>query len=89
MVHELKTHPEFFSMVFCGSKTFEIRKDDRGFKLNDELLLKEFVPKGYYEDGLNDDKYTGRILHRRIDYILKGGQFGIEAGYVVFSISKM
>ncbi len=89
MIHELKTHPQFFSMVFAGTKTFEVRKDDRGFKLGDELLLKEFVPKEFYEDHLNDGKYTGRILHRRIDYILKGGQFGIEKGYVVLSISKV
>lgn len=89
MIHELKTHPQFFSMVFAGTKNFEVRKDDRGFKLGDELLLKEFVPKGFYEDGLNDDKYTGRILHRRIDYILKGGQFGIEEGFVVLSISRV
>lgn len=89
MIHELKTYPEYFSMVFSGSKKFEVRKDDRGFRIGDELLLREFVPKGYYEDGLNDDNYTGRILHRRIDYILKGGQFGIEAGYVVLGISKV
>ena len=89
MVHELKTHPPFFSMLYCGSKNFEVRKDDRGFKLGDELLLKEFIPKGFNENGLNDDIYTGRILHRRIDYILKGGQFGIEPGYVVLSISML
>jgi hypothetical protein len=87
MIHELKTHPPYFSMVFAGTKKFEVRKNDRNYQLGDELLLKEFVPKGYYEDGLMDDKYTGRILHRRIDYILQGGQFGIEDGYVVMSLS--
>lgn len=87
MIHELKTHPQYFSMVFAGTKKFEVRKNDRNYQLGDELLLKEFVPKGYYEDGLNDDKYTGRILHRRIDYILIGGQFGVEPGYVVMSLS--
>lgn len=89
MLYELKTNPQFFSMVFAGMKTFEVIKDDRGFKIGDELLLKEFVPKGFYDDGLNDDKYTGRILHRRIDYILKGGQLGIEDGYVVLAISRV
>ena len=87
MIHELKTHPQHFSMVFAGSKKFEVRKNDRNYQLGDELLLKEFVPKGFYEDGLNDEQYTGRILHRRIDYILKGGQFGIEEGYCVMSVS--
>ena len=79
MIHELKTHPQYFSMVFAGTKKFEVRKNDRNYKLGDEILLKEFIP--------NEDKYTGRILHRRIAYILNGGQFGIEAGYVVMSLS--
>lgn len=74
-------------MVYAGSKKFEVRKNDRNYQLGDELLLKEFVPKGYYEDGFIDDQFTGRILHRRIDYILHGGQFGIEEGYVVMSLS--
>ena len=81
MVHELKAHPEYFSALFAGNKTFEVRKNDRGFNIGDELLLKEFIP--------DQDVFTGRILHRRIDYILHGGQFGIEPDYCVMSISKI
>jgi len=81
MIHELKTWKEFFVMVFCGSKNFELRKNDRDFKLCDELLLKEWDNE--------KQEYTGRILHRRIDYILKGGQFGLEEGYVIMGISKV
>ena len=89
MIHELKTHPQYFSVIFSGLKRFEIRKNDRNYQLRDELILKEFVPKGFYEDGANDEQYTGRILHRRIDYILYGGQFGIEEGYCVMSLSSI
>jgi Domain of unknown function (DUF3850) len=89
MVHELKTHPEYFAAIYSGIKNFELRKNDREYKIGDELLLREFVPKGYYEDGCNDDMYTGRILHRRVDYILRGGKFGLEEGYVVLAISKL
>lgn len=81
MIHELKTWKEFFVMVFCDSKKFELRKNDRDFKLSDELLLKEWDNE--------KQEYTGRILHRRIDYILKGGQFGLEEGYVIMGISKV
>ena len=88
MIHELKTHPTFFSMVLSGTKNFEVRKDDRGFKVGDELLLKEFYPDGASWDRTKEG-YTGRILHRRIDYILFGDQFGIEKGYIVMSISKV
>lgn len=80
-IHELKTWNEYFSMVFSGSKSFEVRKNDRDFKLLDEVLLREFDP--------NTEKYTGRILHRRISYIFKGGQFGIEEGYVVLGLQTI
>lgn len=80
-IHKLKTWKEFFAMVLCGSKKFEVRKNDRDFKLLDELLLEEWDNE--------KQEYTGRMLHRRIDYILKGGQFGIEEGYVVLGISKI
>ena len=88
-MHELKTHPQYFSMVFAGTKNFEVRKNDRNFQLNDELLLKEYIPQGYSADKAQNDTYTGRMLHRRIDYILHGGQLGIEEGYVVMSLSKI
>jgi len=91
MIHELKTHPEFFSMVFTGTKNFEVRKNDRDFKVGDEILLKEWIPEDYHwqlDKGMKQG-FTGRILHRRIDYILKGGQFGIEDGYAILSISKL
>lgn len=80
-IHHLKTWKKYFAMVFCGSKNFEVRKNDRDFKLGDQLLLEEWDNE--------KEVYTGRILHRRIDYILKGGQFGIEEGFCVLSLSKI
>jgi hypothetical protein len=32
--------------------------------------------------------YTGRECRRRVTHILQGGQFGIEAGYVVLSLEE-
>lgn len=56
-VHDLKCHPEFFEKLGTGGKNFEIRKDDRGFKMGDDVLLKEF------KLGIG---YTGRVLHAKI-----------------------
>lgn len=43
--HVLKTWPEFFRAIVDGKKTFEVRKNDRGFQTGDVLHLREFDPK--------------------------------------------
>ena len=80
MNHALKTWPEYFRAIANGSKTFEIRKADRPFAVGDTLVLREFDP----ETG----EYTEFVLCRTITYILNGGQFGIESGYVVLGLTE-
>ena len=62
MVHKLKTWPCFFEEVFQGRKQFEIRKNDRDFKVGDTLLLEEY--------DIDSESYTGRHCHREVTYIL-------------------
>lgn len=76
MTHELKLLPQYFNDVKNGIKNFEIRKNDRDYKVGDTLLLREW-----------DNKYTGREITRKIDYIHKGdGQFGIAEGYCILGL---
>ena len=42
MTYELKILPMYFQAVWDGKKTFEVRKNDRGYKPNDILVLKEW-----------------------------------------------
>lgn len=79
MTHELKTWPEYFQAVLNGTKTFEVRKDDRPFKIGDILELQEW-------DNAKQ-QYTGLHFRVGVSYILKGGQFGIEHGFVVLGIN--
>ena len=76
-------------MVFAGTKNFEVRKNDRDFKIGDELLLKEYDNGKYSDHSDSGNRQTGRILHRRIDYVLHGGQLGIEEGYCVMALSRL
>ena len=77
-VHKLKTWPSYFDDIYKGHKNFEIRKNDRDFKIGDDLLLEEWDP--------NTQKYTGRHCHREITYILNDNPF-IELGEnVILSI---
>jgi ASC-1-like (ASCH) protein len=80
-IHELKTYKEYFALVKSGVKQFEIRIDDRDFEIGDELILREWDKENLV--------YTGRFIHRKVDYLLKGGQFGLADEYVVMSISKI
>lgn len=76
-VHELKTLPEFFEAVASGAKPFEVRKDDRGYSVGDVLWLREWNP--------STERYGAGYV-RRVSYVLKGGQFGIQEGHVVMGI---
>jgi hypothetical protein len=76
-LHALKTWPEYFEAVASGEKTFEVRRDDRGFQKGDVLVLHKYQPgKGY----------LGGTVYRRVTWILTGGQLGIEPGYVVMGL---
>lgn len=86
-LHELKTEPPYFQDVKSGLKSFEVRENDRDYKLGDELLLKEYVPANVEKNKAG--YYTGAICHRRISYILQGGQFGIKEGTVILGLEKI
>jgi hypothetical protein len=80
MVHELKTWPEYYMRVVSEDKNFELRKHDRDFQVGDILHLKEFIP----EKG----GYTGRMVIRKITYLLKGGSMGLEDGFCIMSLTN-
>jgi hypothetical protein len=93
-IHELKTWPEFFKQTRNGRKRFELRRNDRGYKVGDELLLKEWNPppevhvSGVAPIGI----YTGRDLLVRVNYIMTAEDVVsfvnlFPAGYVIMSIS--
>lgn len=79
ITHELKTWPTYFDAVERGEKTFEVRRDDRGFQKGDTLRLRRWNTswQGY-------DSHPP--IEREISYVLTGGQFGIEPGFVVLGL---
>lgn len=81
MLHELKTWPEFFEASWRGDKDFELQKNDRNFNVCDEILLRE------WHNG--DQRYTGRVLSRRIKYIMSATYFGLQEGYVILGLDKV
>lgn len=61
-------------------KTFEVRLNDRDFKINDWLKLKEWNEK---------EGYSGNVCYVQIVYILEGGFYGINKGYCVLGLGKV
>jgi hypothetical protein len=77
--HRLKTWPKHFQAIMRGDKTFEIRKNDRGFKSFDYLVLEEWNP--------DTEEYTGRVLIRMVGTIIEG-EWGIPNGICVMSLLR-
>lgn len=78
-IHLLKTLPIYFQETWIGLKTFEVRKNDRGFDVADRIVLQEWE---------QDIGYSGREIVCEATYILKGdgGPLGIREGYCVMAM---
>jgi hypothetical protein len=78
--HELKTWPAYFGAVASGRKSFEIRRDDRPFRMGDTLRLREWCPV--------ERSYTGREVVAEVTYVMrKEEDFGLMDGFCLMGIS--
>jgi len=77
--HELKTLRKYFIAVGSGDKTFEVRKNDRDYKIGDILILQEY----------NNMAYTGTTIDCVITYILTDDSGYVLPGYAIMSIKEI
>lgn len=88
MEHELKTWPAFFRAIADGRKTFEVRRNDRGYNAGDVLWLREWKPE--QDVGLPESfRYTHSEMRVRVTYVLSGEHFGIKDGFCVMGIQRL
>lgn len=86
MEHELKCWPAFFERLVDGSKTFEVRKDDRGYQRGDTLHIREW-DKGKPVPGHVSGDYTGREARFEVGFVLRSGPgFVLPDDFVVMSL---
>lgn len=76
--HMLKVWPEQFNDTATGRKTFEIRLNDRGYRVGDVLILREYDPVM--------ERFNERACKRVVSHILAGNQFGLAEGFVAMSL---
>ena len=85
-LHRLKTDPEVYQAVLAGRKTFEIRLNDRDFRVGDELLLMETTATGEAIKAGAPLQYTGNELRKRVSHVLSG--YGLMPGWVCLSFER-
>lgn len=77
--HYLKTVQPYFGAVRNGQKRFEVRVNDRDFKVGDVVYLQEYDPTY---------KYSGLQVRCKITYVLSDYP-AIQPDHVVFSFQVL
>ncbi|MNW28192.1 hypothetical protein D3C74_50120 [compost metagenome] len=73
-IHDLKLLSKYFVQTWDNKKLFEIRYDDRSYRIGDALVLREYT---------GNKKYTGRIIKAKVTSITSYAQ---REGYVCMGI---
>lgn len=80
MLHELKLNKKYCGYVYWGVKKFEIRYNDRDYKVGDFIHFTAVNSEGKpIEHGINDCYY-------KIEYILSDFE-GLAENYVALGIN--
>ena len=77
-VHDVKLGTTFFDDVKTGRKTFELQKNDRGYKEGDTIVMHE----------CKDGTTTGRTIEKKIVYMLEDFT-GLEDGYCILGLGEV
>lgn len=84
MKHVLKIQCKYLMEILYEGKSFEIRKDDRGYKVGDIIHFVD--PNG------NEFSYATFLkkLKFRITYILRNvPEYGLDKDYCILAIERM
>lgn len=71
-IHQIRLAAMYYDDVASGKKSFELRKNDRDYKVGDTLEMQEF----------KDGRFMGRIIRAKIVYMLEN-YTGLEEGYCI------
>lgn len=90
-IHTLKTVDRYWDAVKAGTKTFEVRRNDRAFQTGDVIVLRRVDEKGHY-NPLPEDRtstFSNSDQSFKVTYFLQGGQFGIDPCYCVLGLGPI
>lgn len=78
MTHELKIKYEFAQLHFTGKKNWELRKNDRNFKVGDTIRFKI----------LEFEESSNWSYERTITNVFEDTTLGLQEGFAILSIEK-
>lgn len=84
--HRLKIFVKYADTIMSEAKTFEICKNDRGYKVGDKIVFDVVTNEGYAVGEAARHPLNGEVY--RIDYILDDFE-GLAQKYVTLAISKV
>ena len=86
MIHELKLNSKYYYDSLTNVKTFEIRKNDRNFKIGDILKLVKVVPT--LEDSESGFLLEDCFHYKQITYILDDQEY-LQEDYVCLGLQPV
>lgn len=103
-MHVLKVVPPYFDAIVSGAKTFEVRRNDRGYQCGDVLSLREWHPDQtnsvrackepgcrFWRSAPGHWAEARETAERKISYVYSGDpRFGgVEQGFVVLGLEPV
>ena len=90
--HVLKVAPPYFEALNDGSKTFEVRRNDRAFQTGDTLVLLDMALCKCTSLGCDRRKGGRGLLRATVTFVYAGdprfsGHGGLQPGYVVLGLA--
>lgn len=80
-VHEVKCWPQYYEAAVMGHKPFELRKNDRDYRIRDHLVLCAWDPM--------TQEFIGPRATFEITYILAGDGFVLGPDMCVLGIKPL
>lgn len=87
VVHEVKAWPQNFQQLKANERTFDVRKNDRGYLSGDSFFVHEFEPDSGSDFDNPSGRFTGEKARRRINRVFENVP-GVRPGYVVLALDN-
>ncbi|MEZ0355393.1 DUF3850 domain-containing protein [Mycobacterium sp. SA01] len=82
--HELKSWPQFFRAIVAGARSHELRRNDRNYRIGDQLLLREYDPEKKIYSGSSCKVVVTSMTSQDVPCAVSGE--GLNPEFCVLSI---